>query len=1508
MKMLGKGCNVFFKLQWTFTVVTAIHRQELFPYGPQRGDLILQEGDDETSKVIKLKRPLHFFEAQFSDLYVGTNGIISTQDFPIETEYIDDSFPTDFPVIAPFLSDIDTSNGKGVISYREDTSPDVLARAAEEIRRGFPQSTFYPTNTFLSTWEKVAPYEEVTRTTGPSNRFNTFQVVLAFDDSNAYALFLYPEDGLQFFGTRPKEAYNVQLELPARVGFSRGEIAFLIWRKEGPYYSVTSSEQTVKNLYQASNTGVPGVWLFHIGSTSQFDNIIPAEVGGRPSEGNSVVTLDSTLNNPQQPNVQESEYIDENDEYLESFYDSEDPEYGPLEPTEFILNIHAQPDFSTYPKIGATPPHTEVAGVPAYSDTEDLPSYNEPHNPVDGLSPSFPDPDNAPSSPELSNLPLHPDVEVEPSYSETGVQPVPSSPQYNAAPSYPEVGALPTQNERSVLPSASYSENGALPSYPEHETVPFYPEADAVLSKANILPEGKITSHGYPVSENNPSVDHLRRVVNVEEDVDFNTGILTYNTDDRETCQRKQGQCSQYAFCVDYSTGFCCHCQSGYYGNGQHCLPEGAPHRVNGKVSGRLLVGQTAVDFSNVDLHAYVVVNDGRIYTAISDIPEPAGWALLPLSTIGGLFGWLFALEKPGFENGFSITGAKFTQHAEVTFYPGNERLHITQTADGLDTQNYLNVKTDLQGQLPQIPQDATVQLEPYKELYYYSNSVSTSAAHREYTVNSSESGRQKLSYQLQQNITYQDCRYTPRNVPSAQELSINRVFVLYSKEERVLRYAVTNHIGPIQADPDPRVVNPCYDGTHECDTAAQCLPGIRLAYTCECTTGYQGDGRNCFDVDECTEGLNRCGSYSICINFPGSYRCECQSGYELAADRQTCTLIAVPSNPCKDGSHNCDSADRAHCVYNGGYSFSCVCLPGYAGNGHICTDVNECSEGRCHPAATCYNTAGSFVCRCNPRYEGDGFVCTLKYENTRPKTACEEQRDRLQGEFSPRGARPGLGRHIPQCDEDGNYRPLQCHSSTGSCWCVDANGQELPGTLTTPGSVPPSCGITDNIHLKTACEEQRDRLQAQLSSQGVRPGFGQHIPECDEEGNYRPLQCHSGTGSCWCVDANGWELPGTLTPVGSAPPRCGVPEPTHRPQTVCERWKKSLLEYYGGQPKDDQYLPRCDDLGNFTPLQCHGKTDYCWCVDKDGREIEGTRSQHGVSPPCLPSVAPPTVRPAPRPDVTPPGTDTFLLYAQGQHIGHLPLNGTAFDKERAKSLQALHGSIVVAIDYECQDKIVYWTDIAGRTINRVKLEPGAEPETIINSGLISPEGLTIDYLRRNMYWTDSGLDKIEMSKLDGSERRVLFDTDLVNPRAIIVDSLTGNLYWTDWNREAPKIETSSADGSNRRILVNDGIGLPNGLTFDPFSRQICWADAGTKKLECINPDRTGRHVVRSNLNYPFSLVSYSNSFYYTDWRRSGIIALNKDNSQLTEEYLPEQRSQLYGITIAYPYCPSGRK
>ncbi|XP_048341715.1 nidogen-1 [Sphaerodactylus townsendi] len=839
------------------------------------------------------------------------------------------------------------------------------------------------------------------------------------------------------------------------------------------------------------------------------------------------------------------------------------------------------------------------------------------------------------------------------------------------------------------------------------------------------------------------------QVIDVEE-VDETGIVFRYNTDVQQTCANNHHQCSVHAICTDYPNGFCCSCIAGYKGNGHQCVAGGSPQRVNGKVKGRIFVGNNPVPivFENTDLHSYVVMNHGRAYTAISTIPEALGFSLLPLASIGGVIGWMFAVEQQGHKNGFSITGGEFIRQAEVTFLNSNNKLIIKQKFSGIDEHGHLTISTELEGNVPEIPFGSSVHIEPYTELYHSSSSVITSSSTREYTVTEPErdgvSPSYTVPYQWRQTITFDECIYddSHHSVSATQQLSVDSVFVLYNRDEQILRYAMSNSIGPVIGDSADINRNPCYTGSHGCDTNAVCRPGTGSQYSCECSVGFQGDGRVCYDIDECLDQPTVCGSNAVCNNQPGTFRCECLEGYQFSADGRTCVAVERVVNHCVRGTHTCDIPQRARCIYTGGSSYICTCQPGFSGDGRSCVDTDECQLSRCHPDAFCYNTPGSFSCQCKAGYHGDGFQCV---PGEQEKTKCQYEQEQVLT-FGLRGARP-VGQFIPQCDVYGNYLPTQCHSSSG----------------------------------------------------------------------------------------------------------------------------------------------------------------YCWCVDRDGNEIDGTRTGPGIQPPCLSTVAPPVaVGPSVKPDAIPLPPGTHLLIAQSGKIDHVPLEGNTMKKSDAKALLYVPDKVVIGVAYDCLEKMVYWTDISSPSISRASLG-GGEPTSIIKTDLESPEGLALDHLGRTIFWTDSQLDRIEVAKLDGSQRRVLFDTDLVNPRAIVVDPMRGNLYWTDWNREAPKIEASYMDGTNRRILVKDDLGLPNGLTFDTYSSLLCWADAGTKRVECMNPNQLGRRKILDGIQYPFSITSYGKNLFYTDWRRDAVVAVDHTILKENDDFQPHKRSRLYGITTAFAQCPQGQ-
>uniref|UniRef100_A0A8D0CM60 Neural EGFL like 1 n=1 Tax=Scleropages formosus TaxID=113540 RepID=A0A8D0CM60_SCLFO len=205
---------------------------------------------------------------------------------------------------------------------------------------------------------------------------------------------------------------------------------------------------------------------------------------------------------------------------------------------------------------------------------------------------------------------------------------------------------------------------------------------------------------------------------------------------------------------------------------------------------------------------------------------------------------------------------------------------------------------------------------------------------------------------------------------------------------------------------PENRCCNVCrgYDFCAEgfyCGENSVCRSQNTKA-VCECKSGYvlaQGDSTHCEDIDECSSQMHYCHANTVCVNLPGSHRCDCLPGF-VRVDDYSCT----EQDECASGQHSCDK--NAICT-NTIQGHTCTCRPGYVGNGTICRafceegcrnggtcvspntclctsgftgqhcekDIDECAEGlvQCHNHSHCVNLPGWYHCECRSGFQDNG-------------------------------------------------------------------------------------------------------------------------------------------------------------------------------------------------------------------------------------------------------------------------------------------------------------------------------------------------------------------------------------------------------------------------------------------------------------------------------------------------------------------------------------------------------
>uniref|UniRef100_A0A8D2LBK3 Prolow-density lipoprotein receptor-related protein 1 n=1 Tax=Varanus komodoensis TaxID=61221 RepID=A0A8D2LBK3_VARKO len=228
------------------------------------------------------------------------------------------------------------------------------------------------------------------------------------------------------------------------------------------------------------------------------------------------------------------------------------------------------------------------------------------------------------------------------------------------------------------------------------------------------------------------------------------------------------------------------------------------------------------------------------------------------------------------------------------------------------------------------------------------------------------------------------------------------------------------------------------------------------------------------------------------------------------------------------------------------------------------------------------------------------------------------------------------------------------------------------------------------------------------------------------------------------------------------------------------------------------------------------------------------------------------------------------------------------------------------ALDFHAETGFIYFADTTSYLIGRQKID-GTERETILKDGIHNVEGIAVDWMGNNLYWTDDGPKKtISVARLEkaAQTRKTLIEGKMTHPRAIVVDPLNGWMYWTDWEEDPKdskrgKIERAWMDGSNRSIFITSKTVLwPNGLSLDIPGKVLYWVDAFYDRIEMVMLDGSERKIVYdgSELNHAFGLCHYDNYLFWTEYRSGSIYRLDQNTKAVT--LLRNERPPIFEIRM----------
>ncbi|XP_072174323.1 cubilin-like [Diadema setosum] len=163
--------------------------------------------------------------------------------------------------------------------------------------------------------------------------------------------------------------------------------------------------------------------------------------------------------------------------------------------------------------------------------------------------------------------------------------------------------------------------------------------------------------------------------------------------------------------------------------------------------------------------------------------------------------------------------------------------------------------------------------------------------------------------------------------------------------------------------------VNECQTNNGGCSSLVQCTNTVGSRVCGPCPVGYVGDGVTCTYVGICNVNNGGCDSVATCQEnsaVPDGRTCTCPSGYTgngIGSGGCTPSQVSCNDNPCVHG----------RCEYTGS-GYRCICEVGWTST-NCDVNINDCSTNPCQNGGTCIDDVDGFICQCQSGWAGP--TCT---------------------------------------------------------------------------------------------------------------------------------------------------------------------------------------------------------------------------------------------------------------------------------------------------------------------------------------------------------------------------------------------------------------------------------------------------------------------------------------------------------------------------------------------------